>query len=129
VPPGWEPLAEHAGRWHIDGHHALELSPLDRTRDDRIRWRYRLTYKGRAVFTGSDLTSGTGDKLCTDAYGNAAVALVNFITAGSGGSEVYTRPQRAWHEQHAEEIEIYAGTDLCGYCGQTDHLSACCPHR
>jgi hypothetical protein len=129
LPYGWTISSRLAGCWRIDDDHTLELAPLERTGDQRIRWSYRLARKGRTIFTGSGLRSGARDALDTGAYVRAAVAVLNFLTSGPGESETYTGRQRSWCEAHAEYLSIYAADEFCGYCGGEDHRSPECRSR
>jgi hypothetical protein len=129
LPYGWIISSRLAGCWRIDDDHTLELLPVERTDDQRIRWSYRLARKGRTIFAGSDLHSGAGDPLDTGAYVKAALAALNFLTTGPGENETYTKTQQSWHESYAEYLSVYGADDFCGYCGGEDHRSPECRSR
>jgi hypothetical protein len=131
LPPGWSISSRLLAAWPIDDDHTLELWPAARTRDGRLRWRYRLSRKSRTIFTSSDICSPVGAELTTGELTRAARTVLSFLTLTSGDTDAdyfdtYTRTQLAWRDRFAEDLSLYAMDDQCGYCGD-DHPSPACP--
>ncbi|MEZ0076254.1 hypothetical protein [Planotetraspora sp. GP83] len=131
LPPGWVISSRLMPAWQIDAEHMLELEPAERTDDNRIRWRYRLSRRGRTIFEDSDIRSPVGAVGTTEDLLDAARSVLNFLTVTDGDTEYfadYTQKQRLWSEQYAEDLSAYAMDGWCGYCGG-GHLSPGCVSR
>lgn len=127
LPVGWIISSRLMPAWRIDPEHMLEVEPAERTDDNRIRWRYRLSRCGRTIFEDADVRSPVGAAGTTEDLIRAASAILTFLTIGTD-EERYTKRQRLWREQYAEDLSVYAMDDLCGYCGG-NHLSPACASR
>jgi hypothetical protein len=118
--------------WRIDADHILEIGGDGRTSDGRIRYFYRLSSKGRAIFEGRDFCSGSGADPNAGTLAQAARYLLGFLTMRPGDVEAdyfqeYTPHQLSWRDGFAEELSIYAQDRCCGYCG-SDHDSPALLH-
>ncbi|MDH2426461.1 hypothetical protein [Sphaerisporangium sp. TRM90804] len=134
LPTGWRISSRLMAAWPIDDDQMLELWPAGRTADQRLRWNYRLSRKGRTIFGGSDIRSGVGARLTTEELISAARTVLSYLTLRPGGTDPcyfdgYTRAQLNWRDSYAEELAVYALEGLCGYCGSDGHMSPGCPNR
>ncbi len=121
LPAGWIISSRLMPAWPIDTDHLLELEAAGWTDEGRIRWRYRLSRRGRTIFAASDICSAVGAALTTQELVSAARTVLCFLTAGEGDTDAeyfadYTRTQRAWRDRYAEELSVYAMDGWCGYC-------------
>lgn len=134
LPKGWVISPRLMACWPIDAEHTLEISPIERTDDGRIRWGYRLARRNRTVFAGRDLCSAVGAAVTTDEYTRTARTALAFLTLRPGDVEAgyfagYTKRQLTWRDDVAEDLALLAMDDQCGYCGSEGHVSPVCPSR
>lgn len=133
LPARWEISSRLMPAWPIDTDHILELEAVERTPDNRIRWKYRLSRKSQLIFSRSDIRSGVGAILTTRELVRAAQTVLTHLTLKPGDTDSdvfseYTQRQLRWRDRWAEELSIYA-LDGCGYCGSERHPSPGCDVR
>jgi hypothetical protein len=136
LPYGWTISPRLTACWPIDDDHALELEPIERTDDHRIRWWYRLSSASNdtAIFEGDDVCSAVGAVVTTQEYAWTARCVLSWLTLRPGDVDADffrndTDAQTVWRDAHAEEMSIYTLDVQCGFCGGEDHISPACPRR
>lgn len=133
LPYRWMITSRLLAGWQIDDQHLLEIWRHGRTEDGRIRWHYRLSRRGRTIFSGTDISSPVGATLSAETLVSAARTVLSFLTLSSGDTDMeyfdnYTKAQLRWRDRYAEDLGLYALDGMCGYCGH-DHPSPGCPAR